>query len=55
MCAIIANLDELVHLCVVALQLYYDGACPAECLEARARDFAAWMMTSILAIPPFAS
>ena len=63
-----ANLDELAHLCVVALQLYYDGACPEECLEARARDFAAWhlarlgddpqqvtgMMTSILAIPPFA-
>ena len=28
------NLDELAHLCVVALQLYYDGACPEECLEA---------------------
>jgi hypothetical protein len=36
------NLDELAHLCVVALQIYYDGKCPEECLEARARDFAAW-------------
>jgi hypothetical protein len=63
-----ANLGELARLCVVALQLYYDGACPEECLEARARDFAAWhlarlgdvlsrstgMMASIPAIPPFA-
>jgi hypothetical protein len=60
------NLDELAHLCVVALQIYYDGACPEECLEARARDFAAWHLarlgddpqqvngeTSILAIPLF--
>src|SRR5919108_4804822 len=38
------NLDELTHLCVVALQIYYDGACPEECLEARARDFAAWQL-----------
>jgi hypothetical protein len=36
------NLEELTHLCVVALQIYYDGKCPEECLEARARDFAAW-------------
>jgi hypothetical protein len=38
------NLDELTHLCVVALQIYYDGACPEECLEAKARDFAAWQL-----------
>jgi hypothetical protein len=37
-----ANLDELVKLCVIALKIYYDGNCPEECLEARARDFAAW-------------
>jgi hypothetical protein len=37
-----ANLDELTQLCVVALQLYYDGACPAQCVEAKARTFAAW-------------
>ncbi len=36
------NLDELTQLCVVALQLYYEGDCPEECLEARARDFAVW-------------
>jgi hypothetical protein len=42
-----ANLDELAHLCVVALQLYYDGACPEECLEARARDFAAWHLARL--------
>ena len=36
------NLDELTQLCVVALQLYYEGGCPEECLEARARDFAVW-------------
>jgi hypothetical protein len=41
------NLDELAHLCVVALQLYYDGACPEECLEARARDFAAWHLARL--------
>jgi hypothetical protein len=32
------NLEELTHLCVVALEIYYDGKCPEECLEARARD-----------------
>jgi hypothetical protein len=36
------NLDELTQLCVVALQLYYEGGCPEECLEAKARDFAVW-------------
>jgi len=42
-----ANLGELANLCVVALQLYYDGACPEECLEARARDFAAWHLARL--------
>jgi hypothetical protein len=37
-----ADLAELTQLCIAALQLYYSGACPDECLEARARDFAAW-------------
>jgi hypothetical protein len=41
------NLDELAHLCVVALQVYYDGACPEECLQARARDFAAWHLARL--------
>jgi hypothetical protein len=41
------NLDELAHLCVVALRVYYDGACPEECLEARARDFAAWHLARL--------
>lgn len=36
------TLDELTRLCVVALKIYYDEACPEECLEVRARDFAAW-------------
>ncbi|HET6376526.1 MAG TPA: hypothetical protein VFF88_10805 [Methylocella sp.] len=37
-----ADLTELTQLCIAALQLYYSGACPDECLEARARNFAAW-------------
>ncbi len=37
-----ASLEELTQLCVLALQLYYDGACPDECLEATARTFAVW-------------
>jgi hypothetical protein len=41
------NLEELTHLCVVALQIYYDGKCPEECLEARARDFAAWHLARL--------
>jgi hypothetical protein len=46
------NLEELTHLCVVALQLYYDGKCPEECLEARARDFAAWHLARLGHDPP---
>jgi hypothetical protein len=41
------NLEELTHLCVVALQIYYDGKCPEDCLEARARDFAAWHLAAM--------
>lgn len=37
-----ASLEELTQLCVVALQLYYDGACPDACVEAKARTFAVW-------------
>jgi hypothetical protein len=37
-----ASLEELTQLCVLALQLYYDGACPDECVEATARTFAVW-------------
>lgn len=37
-----ADLAELTQLCIAALQLYYSGSCPDECLEARARNFAAW-------------
>ncbi|HET6379259.1 MAG TPA: hypothetical protein VFG05_13275 [Methylocella sp.] len=37
-----ADIAELTKLCIAALQLYYCGACPDECLEARARSFAAW-------------
>lgn len=36
------SLDELTELCVMTLQIYYDGACPDECVEAKARHFAAW-------------
>jgi hypothetical protein len=46
------NLKELTHLCVVALQVYYDGKCPEECLEARARDFAAWHLARLGDDPP---
>ena len=46
------NLDELAHLCVVALQTFYDGACPEECLEARARDFAAWHLRAFARLRP---
>jgi hypothetical protein len=42
-----ADLNELTRLCVAALQIYYDGACPEECLEARARDFAAWHLARL--------
>jgi len=42
-----ATLDELAKLCVVALQIYYDGACPDECLEAKAREFAAWHLARL--------
>jgi hypothetical protein len=37
-----SSLEELTQLCVLALQLYYDGACPDECVEATARTFAVW-------------
>ena len=46
------NLEELTQLCVVALQIYYDGKCPEECLEARARDFAAWHLAWLGHDPP---
>jgi hypothetical protein len=36
------DIEELTQLCVVMLQIYYDGACPVECLEAKARTFALW-------------
>lgn len=36
------SLEELTQLCAVALQIYYDGACPEECIEAKARIFALW-------------
>lgn len=42
-----ATLDELTHLCVASLRIFYDGACPEECLEARARDFAAWHLARL--------
>jgi hypothetical protein len=50
-----ATLDELTHLCVAALQIHYDGACPEECLEARARDFAAWHVARLSHDPQQAS
>jgi len=37
-----ADLQELTQLCVIALEIYYDGACPEECIEAKARSFALW-------------
>jgi hypothetical protein len=37
-----ASLEELTQLCVLALQLYYDNACPHECVEATARTFVVW-------------
>lgn len=37
-----ANLEALTQLCVRALQLYYEGRCPDECVEAKARAFAVW-------------
>ena len=46
------DLDELAHLCVVALQIYYDGKCPDECLEARTRDFATWHLARLGYDPP---
>jgi hypothetical protein len=36
------NLEELTQLCVIALQIYYDGTCPVECVEDKARTFALW-------------
>jgi hypothetical protein len=42
-----ATLDELAQLCVFALQIYYDGACPEECLEAKAREFSAWHLARL--------
>jgi hypothetical protein len=33
--------------CVVVLHIYYDGACPDECAEAKARTFAAWRLARI--------
>jgi len=42
-----ASLQELTKLCVASLRIYYDGACPEECLEARARDFAAWHLARL--------
>ncbi|MCI0598482.1 MAG: hypothetical protein L0Y60_03015 [Beijerinckiaceae bacterium] len=41
------TLQELTKLCVAGLEIYYDGACPEECLEARARDFAAWHLARL--------
>gem|GEM_PF-3742117 len=37
-----ADLEELTQSCIVALQIYYDGRCPDECVEAKARTFAVW-------------
>jgi len=37
-----ATLEELTQACVAALQLYYDVACPEECVEAKARTFVVW-------------
>jgi hypothetical protein len=42
-----ASLEELTQLCVVALQIYYDGACPDECVQAKARAFAVWHLARI--------
>jgi hypothetical protein len=36
------NLEKLTQICVVTLQIYYDGECPDECVEAKARTFAVW-------------
>lgn len=41
------NLDELTRLCVVALQIYYDGACPDECVVDKARNFAVWHLAHL--------
>lgn len=41
------NLDELTRLCVVALQIYYDGACPDECVADKARNFAVWHLAHL--------
>lgn len=43
----LATLDELAQSCVLALQIFYDGACPEECLEAKAREFAAWHLARL--------
>jgi hypothetical protein len=42
-----ANLEELTQSCVVALQIYYDGVCPDECVEAKARTFTVWHLARI--------
>jgi len=41
------NLEELTGLCVLALQIYYDGECPDECVEAKARNFALWHLAHL--------
>lgn len=41
------NLDELTHLCVIALQIFYDGACPDECVADKARNFAVWHLAHL--------
>jgi hypothetical protein len=32
--------EDLAELCIAALRRHYDSACPDECLENKARDFA---------------
>ncbi|GEM_PF-4935559 len=36
------TLEGLTQVCIAALQICYEGQCPEECAEARARAFAAW-------------
>ncbi|HUI20207.1 MAG TPA: hypothetical protein VLZ74_04105 [Methylocella sp.] len=47
-----ATLEELTQLCVVALQLYYDGACPDECVARTARRFSIWHLARAGGAPP---
>lgn len=46
------NLDELTKLCCAALQLFYHGSCPEECMEAKAQNFVLWHLAHLAHLDP---